>query len=164
MLNLSKTAPSAEQLRFIEELASLLTPWGMPQTAARLYGYLLLSDAPVSLEQITADLNISKSGACTAAKLLEQQDILRRYGERGSKRVFYSVSEKPGGPLSKQTALLGSLEALMRGIAPTAPSGPAADRISDLIAFYSAMRQAMETAITALNARPPRAEARGDHT
>ena len=54
--------------RFIEDAARLLIPWGVPQTAARLYGYLLLCAEPVSLDRITADLEISKSSASVAAR------------------------------------------------------------------------------------------------
>jgi len=34
--------------RFIEDVTRLMVPWGVPQTAARLYGYLLLSAEPVT--------------------------------------------------------------------------------------------------------------------
>jgi DNA-binding transcriptional regulator GbsR (MarR family) len=44
------------QRRFIEDSARLLVPWGVPQTAARVYGYLLLLPEPVSLDRMTADL------------------------------------------------------------------------------------------------------------
>src|SRR6266702_3529718 len=61
MPNLSKKSLTADKRGFIDEFASLLAPWGMPQTAARLYGYLLLSAVPVSLDRIATDLQVSKS-------------------------------------------------------------------------------------------------------
>ena len=52
---------------FIEDMARLLMPSGVPQAAARLYGYLLLCPTPASLDQISDDLEISKSSASVAA-------------------------------------------------------------------------------------------------
>jgi len=68
-------------------------PWGCLRPRRRLYGYLLLSAEPVSLDRITSDLEISKSSASVAARLLEQYTLARRHGERGSKRALYEVSE-----------------------------------------------------------------------
>jgi hypothetical protein len=44
---------TAAERHFVDDVARLLVPWGVPQTAARLYGYLLLSPKPVSLDRIT---------------------------------------------------------------------------------------------------------------
>ncbi len=73
--------------RFIEDVTRLMVPWGVPQTAARLYGYLLLSAEPVSLDRITSDLEISKSSASVAARLLEQYTLARRHGEPPPRRA-----------------------------------------------------------------------------
>ncbi|APO53946.1 hypothetical protein LUI11_02285 [Bradyrhizobium diazoefficiens] len=35
-----------DEQRFTEDVARLLTPWGVPPVAARLYGYLLLCPRP----------------------------------------------------------------------------------------------------------------------
>lgn len=133
--------------RFIEDVARLLVPWGVPQTAARLYGYLLLSAEPVSLDRITADLEMSKSSASVAARLLEQYTLARRHGERGSKRALYAVSENYEGMLTEQNRLLMSLAELMQAGAGGVASGPAAARLEEMAAFYRAIREAMETTL-----------------
>lgn len=133
--------------RFIEDVARLLVPWGVPQTAARLYGYLLLSAEPVSLDRITADLEISKSSASVAARLLEQYTLARRHGERGSKRALYEVSDNYEGMLTEQNRLLESLAALLRAGAGGVASGPAAERLEEMAGFYQAMRQAMDATL-----------------
>lgn len=148
MQNLSKRR-IGEHVSFLDEFAAALAPWGTPQNAARLYAYLLLSASPVGLDQIAADLQISKSLACTAAKVLEQQNMVRRYREGGSKRVFYGASERPGGPVAKQTALLGILEQLMLNAIPTAPNTKAADRLRNFADFYSRLREAMDGVLRA---------------
>jgi hypothetical protein len=84
--NMSNARRAEPDRHFIEDVARLLVLWGVPQTAARLYGYLLLKAEPVSLDCIAADREISKTSASVAARLLEQYTLVRRLGERGSKR------------------------------------------------------------------------------
>src|SRR5262245_4213347 len=48
MPNMSDRTTGKEERRFIEDVARLLLPWGVPPAAARLYGYLLLCPHPVS--------------------------------------------------------------------------------------------------------------------
>ncbi|MEZ2126596.1 MULTISPECIES: GbsR/MarR family transcriptional regulator [unclassified Sinorhizobium] len=142
--------------RFIDDVARLLIPWGVPQTAARLYGYLLLNAEPASLDRITSDLQISKSSASVAARLLEQYMLVNRHGERGSKRALYAVSENYEGMLTEQNRLLDALAGLMRKGASTAASETAGDRLNEMAEFYLAMRRAMETALESWRARGPR--------
>jgi DNA-binding transcriptional regulator GbsR (MarR family) len=143
--------------RFIEEAARLLVPWGVPQTAARLYGYLLLRAEPVSLDRITSELEISKSSASVAARLLEQYMLARRHGERGSKRALYGVSDNYEGMLTEQNRLLDALAALFRTGATGAASETTRDRLEEMADFYLTIRQAMETALQSWRAkRAPR--------
>jgi predicted transcriptional regulator len=95
--------------------ARLMVPWGVPQAVARLYGYLLLGAEPVSLDRIAADLEVSKSSASVAARLLEKYTLVRRHGERGSKRVLYDASDNYEGMLSGQNRLLEASAELLSG-------------------------------------------------
>lgn len=149
---MSKRSVSPEQGRFIDDVASLLVPWGMPQTMGRIYGYLLLSTIPLGLDRIAADLEISKSSASVAARLLEKHTLVRRHGERGSKRVLYSVSDNFAGLFSERGVMLGALGALLQGRAAVVASGAAATRLQAMSRFYLAMRQAMEAAIREFDA------------
>jgi DNA-binding transcriptional regulator GbsR (MarR family) len=133
--------------RFIEDVARLMVPWGVPQTAARLYGYLLLSAEPVSLDRITADLEVSKSSACVAARLLEKYTLIRRHGERGSKRVLYDASDNYEGTLSEQNRLLEALSELLRTGEEIVGSGKARDRLEEMASFYEVIRHAMKAAL-----------------
>jgi HTH-type transcriptional regulator, osmoprotectant uptake regulator len=132
---------------FIDDVARLLVPLGVPQTAARLYGYLLLSAEPVSLDRITSDLEISKSSASVAARLLEKYTLARRHGERGTKRALYAVSDNYEGMLTEQNRLLDALARLLRTGAATATSKTTRDRFKEMAEFYSEIRQAMESAL-----------------
>jgi DNA-binding transcriptional regulator GbsR (MarR family) len=144
--NANKGLSEAER-RFTEDVAQLLVPWGVPQTAARLYGYLLLNPEPVTLDRITADLEISKSSASVAARLLEQYMLVRRLGERGSKRVLYEVSENYEGMLTAQNRLIEAMVELFRTGAGSVASGSAHERLNEMAEFYLVMRDAMDEAL-----------------
>jgi len=145
---MSNTKLSSHQRQFIDELASLLTPWGLPIVAARLYGYLQLQNDPVSLDEIADDLDISKSSACTAARILESHGNARRLGARGTKRVLYIAGADPGTPLRQQTELLGRMSALIAARKDSVAKGEARERLRRLSAFHADLKQAMETAIS----------------
>jgi predicted transcriptional regulator len=140
---------------FIDDMTRLLIPWGVPQTAARLYGYLLLRTTPASLDQITVDLELSKSSASVAARLLEKYTLVRRHGERGSKRALYAASENYEGILREQKHLLHEMSDLLKAGSHTAVSGAVRKRLEVMAEFYLVTFEAMETAIQKWGARRP---------
>jgi DNA-binding transcriptional regulator GbsR (MarR family) len=145
--------------RFIDEVSRQLTPWGVPAAAARLYAYLLLSPEPASLDQIAADLQVSKSTASVSARLLEQYMLARRLGVRGSKRVLYEASDNYENMLVAQNRLLDSLADLFDS-GSEAADGRARERLAEVADFYRLTRQGMEQALeTWRSSRRPRQDA-----
>jgi DNA-binding transcriptional regulator GbsR (MarR family) len=143
-----------DQSQFIEELGSLLVAWGQPTAAARLYGYLLLRNEPASLDDIARDLEISKTNAFGAVTALESQQNLRRLGERGSKRVFFVLTDDPGAPLRNQVALLGRMQALISARKDQVATGEAIARMAALANFHERLRVAMQQVVLPPNALP----------
>lgn len=152
MVNIKKSGLTQDERHFVGAIASLLAPWGMAVSSGRVYGYLLLHDGPVSLDQIAADLQISKVGAWKAARSLEDFGHVRRHGEPGSKRALYGPTDSFETPMVKQCALLGSLGTLLQSSAPRVAKGGAAARLREMARFYLSLRQAMEATIEELNA------------
>ncbi|HEX7820812.1 MAG TPA: transcriptional regulator [Sphingobium sp.] len=149
------SALTQDQREFIDELALLLVPWGMPATVGRLYGYLQLKEEPVSLDEIVADLEVSKSHICTAARILESHGNVRRLGERGTKRVLYVVGTHPGTPLAKQVGLLNQMSSLIARRKDAVATGRAADRLGRLSDFHADLSRAMEGVTTAERFQDP---------
>jgi DNA-binding transcriptional regulator GbsR (MarR family) len=145
MQNMSNLNP--DQVRFIDDLSALLTAWSMPANAARLYGYLQLMNDPVGLDDIARDLEISKSNACTAAKVLETHGNARRVTERGTKRVLYVAGDDPGAPLRKQAETLGRMARLIAARKSVVATGAAEQRLARLSAFHGDLQCAMEAVI-----------------
>ena len=113
-VSLGTEAPNPQGNEFIDELAELLVPWGVPATAGRLYGYLMLNEEPVTLEQIAEALGMSKAGAWNAARFLEQSGNARRLTERGSKRIFFRIADEMAPCMLDRLQALGDVGRLIR--------------------------------------------------
>jgi DNA-binding transcriptional regulator GbsR (MarR family) len=137
-----------DERRFGEDVARLLTPWGVPPVAARLYGHLLLCSLPVSLDQITEDLRISKSSASVAARLLESYRLAHRHSEPGTKRALYAVADDYEAMIRQQNRLLDALSEQLSAGAKIAASRAASARLGEMADFYRMMRGAMEDAMS----------------
>ena len=134
--------------RFVEDMARLLMPWGVPAAAARLYGYLLLCPRPVSLDEITKDLGISKSSASVAARLLESYTLARRHREAGTKRALYAVADDYEAMVRQQNQLLDALAEQLNAGTEIAASKEVGARLEEMADFYQVMRGAMEDAMS----------------
>ncbi len=141
------------QRRFVEDIAHLLIPWGVPSTAARLYGFLLLCDEPVGLDALAEGMEVSKSSASVAARLLEKYLLARRHGERGSKRVLYEASENYEGMLIEQKRMLETLTRLLQAGASEAALPSVRERLEEMAAFYITARDSLEAALAGWRAR-----------
>jgi hypothetical protein len=151
--------PDGNAERFIQSYAKLLTAWGMPLTAARVFAYLMLQPGPVSLDQIAADMGISKAGAWGAARHLEQVHQIERFGEQGSKRALFAPVENFARSLLNYSRLLSKSGALMREGAAAAGGPEAAARMIERSEFYLAVHEAIESTMAELTAERRRAAA-----
>lgn len=145
--NVAETAQARGDDPFIDELARLIVPMGMPPIAARMQGFIMLCPEPVSLDELVAALGISKSSASVAARLLERYGILRCHSERGSKRVRYGTAGHCGGFLAEQARFIGTMAALLAGRAETETEPATAARLRDMAGFYRRVHQALDTAL-----------------
>lgn len=139
MPNLSKDDLSEDQRQFIDDMAALLTPWGMQPGMAKLYAFLLLHEEPVTLDAVSAQLGIAKSSASVAARALEQFGLARRHGEAGSKRLRYGASDSYSGFLMAQARLLDDIGELAEARARSVTRGDALKRLRYLGSFYRKM-------------------------
>jgi predicted transcriptional regulator len=137
-----------DERRFVEDVARLLTPWGVPPAAARLYGYLLLCPRPASLDQITKDLEVSKSSASVAARLLESYMLARRHSEAGTKRALYAAADDYEAMIRQQNRLLDALAGQLSTGAGFVASQTVIARLEEMADFYRVMRGAMEDAMS----------------
>jgi hypothetical protein len=128
---------------FIQAVGALLIPMGMPPIAARMNGYLLLSEVPLSLDELVTGLRVSKSSASVATRILERYGIARRFTEPGTKRVRYGISGRCDGYLAEQIQFFESMGRLLRARAAAHPSDDTSPRLQQLGDFYVRLRDAI---------------------
>jgi hypothetical protein len=144
-----------DRRRFIEDVARLLTPWGVPSAAAQLYGYLLLCPRPVSLDEITEELGVAKSSASVAARLLESYTLARRHREAGTKRALYAVADNFEVMIRQQNQLLDALAGQLKSGTGIVASREVNARLAEMAEFYHLMRAAMDDAMRRWKRRRP---------
>jgi DNA-binding transcriptional regulator GbsR (MarR family) len=132
---------------FIQDIARILVPSGVPETAARLYGYLLLSESPVSLDEMVAELQVSKSTASVAARQLEMYTLARRQSQRGTRGILYEASDDFDGILKAQMRYMGQLTELLRQGARKTRNKATRNRLGVMADFYLLNRNALELAL-----------------
>lgn len=143
---------SPNQRRFVDEWAALFALMAVPLPAGRLFGYLLLRPTPASLDDIVADLELSKGSASMTARLLEKHGLAVRHSVPGSKRALYSAPANHAGLILEQAKLLGAMGRLLNKAAPVVASGVVTERLSSIAEFYLAMRDAFEGAVQSFEA------------
>jgi DNA-binding transcriptional regulator GbsR (MarR family) len=77
--------------QFIERMGLALESDGMPRIAGRIFGLLLVTEDALSLDEIAADLGVSKASVSTNARLLEQRGVLERISRPADRRDYYLV-------------------------------------------------------------------------
>lgn len=132
---------------FLDAVAMLMAPWGWSRPVGRIYAYLLLREKRATLDEIAADLGMSKSNASVAARTLEHCGNARRQGEPGSRRIYYSIPEDFSGPFVAKAELLDRQVRIFAGQTQRTLPEAVSRRFDRLGAFYTAMRQAIEAVI-----------------
>lgn len=76
---------------FVERMGLMMEADGLPRSAGRIFGFLLLAEVPFSLDDMAEQLQVSKASVSTNARLLEQVGLLERISAPGDRRDFYRM-------------------------------------------------------------------------
>ena len=110
--------------RFVEEMGQFLGSLGMTPMAGRMWGYLLICDAPEQTAAEIADaLQASRGAISGTARLLATSGLIRRIKKSGDRREYFSA------PPEGLDLLLGSAAAIYRQMRAIAERG--LDAIAD---------------------------------
>ncbi|MGH7445369.1 MAG: GbsR/MarR family transcriptional regulator, partial [Longimicrobiales bacterium] len=83
--------PRNEQ--FIERMGQFCQNDAMPRIAGRMFGLLLLSPGPRSMDEIAELLQVSKASVSANARLLETIHMIGRVTKPGDRRDYYEVTK-----------------------------------------------------------------------
>jgi predicted transcriptional regulator len=142
-----------EHHRFIEDLGRFMATYGIAATSGRMIAYLLLNDRPVSLDQMAADLEISKSSASVAARQVELFGLARRTGQRGTRRVLYEAVRDPEVLMTASLNETVQFLALLRRGADAAEPGPAQEGLQGMVDMYQPLADGLADLVRQLRAR-----------
>jgi DNA-binding transcriptional regulator GbsR (MarR family) len=85
-----------EERHFVEDISLYFEQMGLPRTAGRVLGMLLISDPPAqSLTDLCEILQASKSSVSTTTRLLTEMGLIERAASPVPRQVYFQF--KPGG-------------------------------------------------------------------
>jgi DNA-binding transcriptional regulator GbsR (MarR family) len=139
VLNISndRKAQSTEaRIQVADDIGRTYARYGLALSVGRVFGLLLASDEPMSLDEIAQTLGISKSGASVAARDLERVGGVHRLGTIGSKRVFYEATDTMESTFDATFARVrDSLETMKRAQARLG-AGKAGRRMKEMVEVH----------------------------
>jgi len=78
--------------QFTDRMGLLFETEGQPRIAGRIFGYLLVSDDPRSLDQLATALGVIKASVSTNARMLAEKGVLDRVCRPGDRHDYYGVA------------------------------------------------------------------------
>lgn len=82
-----------DEEEFIETMGRHFEEDGQPRIAGRLFGLLMVSEEPCSLDDLAEVLKVSKGSVSSNARLLEQWGLAERVTHPGDRRDYYQLAE-----------------------------------------------------------------------
>ncbi|GLW97821.1 MarR family transcriptional regulator [Microtetraspora sp. NBRC 16547] len=123
---------------FITSVGDLLASWNLPHATGRTYGLLLITEEPISLDEIGARISLSKGAVSTAVRQLDSWGLVRVIPQPGSRRLLIEAAGGIESLLEASHARARTLIAALReGEALVAP-GPARYRLHDVVGLFAA--------------------------
>ncbi|MET8870465.1 MarR family transcriptional regulator [Nocardia sp. NPDC004604] len=149
--NEQTTAPTAQQLAFVEELALVLERMGLVRMAGRAAGWLLVSNPPEqTFGQIAEALQASKGSISSALKTLVTMRWVDKISKPGDRKDYYSIRPGVLPELTRQqSGMYNDLTNMTaRGLALfDNPDGADAARVRDMHEFFVWMGKEMPALI-----------------
>lgn len=134
-----KTELSKGAAAFILNWAEAVADWGLPRSAGRLHGLLLVSDAPVAADEMAAALGVARSNISTSLRDLIAMGLVEAAPEIGRRRARYVAISEPtamaAAVLSFQKARL--FDRAQAALAGADVGGSAGDRLAGLSNYAS---------------------------
>lgn len=121
---------------FVDDFGQLFARYGLPLTFGRVFALLLVADEPLTLDNLSEELQVSKSAISVATRDLGRLGVARRLGRPGSRRVLYEASDDMLPIFEAQfTRIRESLVLLHRANA-FVPSGRVRERMRQMEALH----------------------------
>jgi DNA-binding transcriptional regulator GbsR (MarR family) len=74
---------------FIQGMSRISHFWGFPKAMGAIYGAIYLSPVPVSLDDLVAQVGVSKGAVSTNARMLERLGMVHKQIQVGDRKDYY---------------------------------------------------------------------------
>ncbi|MDQ0256116.1 DNA-binding transcriptional regulator GbsR (MarR family) [Evansella vedderi] len=93
--NIIKDMEKLEQARnrFITEIAKNIYLYNITPSVGRLYGTVFFSEEPMTLDEMSKAMGMSKTSMSTGIRSLLEADMVERVWERGIRKDLYKVED-----------------------------------------------------------------------
>jgi DNA-binding transcriptional regulator GbsR (MarR family) len=119
-----EVATDARCQAFVDRLGSHAEADGLPRIACRLFGTLLLSPEPRSLDDLAEELGVSKASVSTDCRRLLERGMVERVSRPGDRRDFYQPTPDFFDEIIRQSirrwSAMRDLAGALRAAAPDA--------------------------------------------
>ncbi|WP_336212787.1 GbsR/MarR family transcriptional regulator [Nonomuraea sp. LPB2021202275-12-8] len=122
---------------FVTSVGDLLASWNLPHATGRVYGLLLVTEEPSSLDAIAAELGLSKGAVSTAVRQLDSWGLARVIPQPGSRRLLVEATGGLETLLEASHARARTLIAALRDGEELVGPGPAQERLQDVIGLFA---------------------------
>ena len=78
--------------KFVEGIQNIGAVWGLNSVEAKIIGYLITQDRPVSLNSLVDNLKISKGNLSISIRKLEERQIVKKAWVKGDRKDYYEAS------------------------------------------------------------------------
>lgn len=149
MADQRQSAPSMQQ--FIESMGVYFEHFDLPRTCGRLAGLLLVSDRPLTLDDMAAALQLSRASASTNIRLAVNCGLAELVSLPGDRRDYYRCGDDPW--THRLLISVEATEALRRvaaaGLAAVAPDDEVAHaRLNEMHEFCDFLLQTLRETMT----------------
>jgi len=79
--------------RITESIAQNIHLYGLPPSAGRQYGLMFFQNRPMTLDDMSAELGMSKTSMSTSIRSLSEAKLVERVWERGVRKDLYEVND-----------------------------------------------------------------------
>jgi len=86
----------------VDSMTRVVENWGLTGVAGRVYGVLLFSNGPMSMDEISKASGYSVSSICQQIPLLENMGNVKRTKRPGSKKVYFEAEHDISRLLNKR--------------------------------------------------------------
>ena len=140
---------------FIENISRYFESYGIPRIGGRIMGLLMITQEPLSAEEIAATLKVSRASISINLRFAQQIGLAQKVSFPGD-RITYYIFPETGleGTLAIEIQGLGVMKRLIgQGLAALPSEDPASDRMKGLADWADFLIKVWENALAEWHAR-----------